>query len=886
MGQNSKLAITVLLTALLLGACSDNKTTEEYISSALVALDRGDVKTAVIDLKNVLRRDANNADGRFLLGKIYLQSGSGVKAEKELLRAYELGNEEAAILLLRAYKIQNKYAEIIEVSKGLNLTESEDWALVEVYKALSLFKLEKEELALQAISNAIEVSADSVYGKLGAAYLATREQKNQEALNIVNDLLSENPNFIDALILKGQLSFSNKDYESAAIAFKQYLDLQPEDLTMKLMLANAYFKGKEIDKSEALIDVVLQIVPNHSFTNQLKGNIRFQKQDFAQGLLFIKKAMQGGNNTISNKVVAGICAFHLKNYEQSYNYLNAVKGDLPMSHLALKLLAITQLKLGYSLEASDTLENFTNLSSGDIELYTAASFELIKQGKTTLAKKLKDKAGSIEFTNPIDIARNGVLQLSLGDTKGINSLESALSLEDNMPEAKMMLAMAYVDNNEPQKAIDLLESWIKKEPGNVESYNVTAVISKQIGEIERLESALIKALELNPANAMSLIYFAKQDMDKGKYDSSKVMLEQLLKSQPENIQALSLFYLLSDKMGNKELGKSKLKKAFENNMTDIKYRILYAKSLILDNKIKEVITLLISANKNEALPNAYWLYLGDSYLANSELGKALETFSLWSKNSPGKAMSWIRASMILEMQKEYSKGLVFINKGLRHSPQDLRLTLLQIHFNIQVNNLGEAQKLINKLPTDIKRLPNVEGFQGKILVNNRMYKSALPKLLISYEYAPTTKNAGLVYTTLTKLHDDEEALSFLQKHIDLHPSDYILRHALADKLSKNNTVLAYKHYNEIFKGNNNNFAVLNNMAWIDYKEGRFDKAKNTIEKALELSPKNPSLLDTAGLVYLSLNNKAEALKYLEKAYSLAPDNKEILLHLKQAKQSQ
>jgi putative PEP-CTERM system TPR-repeat lipoprotein len=885
MNNKLKLIIPVLITTLLTNACSENKTTEEYVNSAIVAMEEGDEKTAAINLKNVLRRDGNNDNARLLLGKVYLQLGSGVNAEKELQKAYELGNTDAAVFLLRAYKIQNKYAEIIKLSSELSLNESEDWALVEVYKALALFKLGNEQLANQAINNAIEVSGDTVYGKLGAAYKATRLQKNSEAISIVSNLLKENPEFIDGLILMGQLAFANQDFNAAADAFSKYLDLQPKDLTMKLMLANAYFKGKEIEKSEVLVDEVLQTVPNHAFTNQLKGNIRFQNQDFVQGFLFINKAMQGGINTINNKVVAGVCAFHLKNYEQSYNYLNAVKGDLPTSHLALKLLAITQLKLGYSLEASDTLENFTNLSSGDIELYTAASFELIKQGKTTLAKKLKDKAGGIEFTKPIDIARNGVLQLSLGDTKGINSLENALSLEDNMPEAKMMLAMAYVDNKEPQKAIDLLESWIKKEPGNVDSYNVTAVISKKIGEIERLESALSKALELNPANAMSLIYFAKQDMDKGKYNSSKVMLNQLLESQPDNIQALSLLYLLSDKMGNRELGKSKLRKAFENNMTDIKYRILYAKSLMLDNKIKEVITLLIPVNRNEELPNAYWLYLGDSYLANSELGKALETFSSWSENSPGKVMSWIRASMILEMQKEYSKGLVFINKGLKYSPQDHRLTLLQIHFNIQVNNLVEAQKLINKLPTDIKRLPNVEGLQGKILVNNRMYKTALPKLLISYEYAPTTKNAGLVYTALTKLHDDEEALSFLQKHIDIHPSHYILRHVLADKLSKNNTVLAYQHYSEIFKGNNNNFAVLNNMAWIDYKEGRFDKAKNTIEKALELAPKNPSLLDTAGLVYLSLNNKPEALKYLEKAYSLAPDNKEIQLHLKQAKES-
>ncbi|NQZ22416.1 MAG: PEP-CTERM system TPR-repeat protein PrsT [Colwellia sp.] len=882
MGNNSKLAIPILMVALLLSACSENKTAEEYVASAVVALDHGDVQTAVINLKNVLRKDANNPQARLLLGKIYLESGSGVNAEKELLKAYELGNREAAILLLRAYKIQNKYDEIIELSTGLSLNESEDWALVEVYKALSFFKLEKEDLANRAINNAIEVSGESAYGKLGAAYLATREQKNNEALTIVDDLLKENPNFIDALILKGQLSFSNKDFESAGIAFRQYLDLQPEDLTMKLMLANAYFKGRSFDKSEILIDEVLQIVPNHAFTNQLKGSIRFQKQDFIKGTLFIEKAIQGGINSISNKVLAGISAFHLKNYEQSYSYLNSVKKDLPKNHLALKLLAIAQLKLGYSSEASNTLDSFSNLTSKDIELYTAASFELLKQGKTTLARNIQNKVANIELSEPMDITRKGFLQLSLGDIDGIGSLEKALSIDESIPEAKMMLAMAYVDNNEPNKAMNLLNDWIMKEPTNVEPYNLMAVISNKINDKSRLESSLTKALELDELNPMSLLYFAEKDMNNDRFTEAEDKLLRLLEDKPNHIQALSSFYLLSDKMGNREPAKIKIKDAYERNVSDINYRLLQAKSLMIDSNAQGVITLLAAVNNDEPLPNMYWVSLGDSYLALGELDKGIEVFTKWSKVSPENSTSWIRASMILEIKKDYTKGLLFINRGLKAIPEDLRLALLQIHFNIQVNDLDESQVLIDKLHPKVQELPSVQGLQGKVWANRKMYDIALPKLLVSYENSPITKNAGLVYIVYNNLNMEEDATLFLQEHIKNHPTDHILRHILADKLSKNDDALAYQHYSAIYEQNNKNHAVLNNMAWLDYKNGHYEKAKNTIEKALELSPNNPNILDTAGIILLALGEKSDALKYLEKALLYAPDNADIKKHLKDA----
>jgi putative PEP-CTERM system TPR-repeat lipoprotein len=882
MVNNSKLAIPILMIALSLGACSENKTAEEYVSSAVVALEHGDIKTAIINLKNVLRSDANNSEARFLLGKIYLESGSAVNAEKELLRAYELGNEEAAILLLRAYKIQNKYSEIIELSAGLSLTESEDWALVEVYKALSLFKLDKEEQGNRAINNAIEVSGDSAYGKLGAAYLATREQKNNEALTIIDTLLKENPNFIDALILKGQLSFSNKDFESAGIAFKQYLDLQPEDLTMKLMLANAYLKGRKIDQSELLIDEVLKVVPNHAFTNQLKGSILFQKQNFIKSTLFIEKAIQGGINSISNKVLAGVNAFHLKHYEQSYSYLNSVKNELPKNHLALKLLAIAQLKLGYSSEASSTLEQFSDLSAKDIELYTVASFELLKQGKTTLARNMQNKVTNVEVSEPMDIARKGVLQLSLDDIEGIGTLEEALKIDDSMPEAKMMLAMAYVDNNEPNKAMSLLDDWILKEPTNVEPYNLMAIISNKIGDTSRLENSLTKALELDEVNPMSLLYFAEKDMNNDQLKNAEAKLLRLLEDRPNHIQALSSFYLLSDKMGNREPAKVKIKNAYERNNSNINYRLLYAKSLMIDKDVEGVISLLEPVNNDEPLPNMYWISLGDSYLALGELDKGIEIFTKWSKVSPKNSTSWIRASMLLEIKKDYTNGLLFINRGLKVIPQDLRLALLQIHFNIQLNDLNESQILLDNLHSKFQELPSVQGLQGKIWANRKMYGKALPKLLVSYENSPIAKNAGLVYIVYNNLNMEEEAILFLQEHINNHPTDYILRHILADKLSKKDDKLAYQHYSAIYENNNKNHAVLNNMAWLDYKNGHYEKAKSTIQKALELSPNNPSILDTAGIIFLALGEKPSALKYLEKASSLAPDDADIQKHLKDA----
>src|SRR5581483_7069111 len=59
---------------------------------------------------------------------------------------------------------------------------------------------------------------------------------------------------------------------------------------------------------------------------------------------------------------------------------------------------------------------------------------------------------------------------------------------------------------------------------------------------------------------------------------------------------------------------------------------------------------------------------------------------------------------------------------------------------------------------------------------------------------------------------------------------------------------------------------------------RYAEAKQYVEKALELSPDDPFILDSVGWVYYKMGNQKEALDYLERAFKRRPDP-EIAAHL-------
>ncbi|MGI5057692.1 tetratricopeptide repeat protein [Treponema pectinovorum] len=78
-----------------------------------------------------------------------------------------------------------------------------------------------------------------------------------------------------------------------------------------------------------------------------------------------------------------------------------------------------------------------------------------------------------------------------------------------------------------------------------------------------------------------------------------------------------------------------------------------------------------------------------------------------------------------------------------------------------------------------------------------------------------------------------------------------------------------------------NVTALNGMGYVlACEEKDLTKALSYCKKALDRQPNSAACLDSAGWIYFKLGLKEDAQKYLLQAYSLKPQNEEILEHLK------
>src|SRR3982750_4177532 len=101
--------------AALVAGCKD-QSPQAMVQSAKEYIAKQDPKAAIVQLKTALQKNEDNAEARFLLGKVYLDSEEVLAAEKELTKAAELGypREQVDPLLAEALVAKGEYKRVIE----------------------------------------------------------------------------------------------------------------------------------------------------------------------------------------------------------------------------------------------------------------------------------------------------------------------------------------------------------------------------------------------------------------------------------------------------------------------------------------------------------------------------------------------------------------------------------------------------------------------------------------------------------------------------------------------------------------------------------------------------------------------------------------------------
>lgn len=327
-----KVGAFLTLTALALGACEEQGS-DDFFQKALEHRKNGEIAASIIELKNALQADPDNAEARLLLGTVDLEVGDLAGAEKELGRARDLGIAGDRLVgpLVELWLAQGAYGRILEELPALRQPGGAADAgllLAEGKAHQGLGRLAEAQRAYRAT---LALEPESLPALYGLAWTARQLGDVETARSAIAEALRLQPRNVDAIALKADLEAAAGNLGAAAAGYRDLLEVRPDHLEARVNLAGILFAEGDYRAAIAALDPVLAAVPSHGNANYLRAAIAVEQEDYETAKRHSERVTLTKPDHVPSLLIAASSNYALGLLEQAERYAVRVL-DLSPGH--------------------------------------------------------------------------------------------------------------------------------------------------------------------------------------------------------------------------------------------------------------------------------------------------------------------------------------------------------------------------------------------------------------------------------------------------------------------------------------------------------------------------------------------------------------------------
>ncbi len=873
------LKASLLVATLGLSACGDEKSDADYLASAKNYLNNGDVQSASIELKNSLQQNPSNSEARYLLGTLYLKQQQGAQAEKEFNRAAENGYPKSALVdeLAQAYYYQFKYDDLLNTTIQQEALSPEEKSQVLFLRGMANLSLQRKQDAEADLAESAKANTGGKFSLLSNAYLDAVDEKLDSAMLTTLKVLESSPDFAEGNILAGKLSFTQKDIEKAVQFQAKAIESEPNRLQLYIDMARYQTAAKNFDEADKNIDVVLKVAPNHLPSNLIKASLAIQNKNWEKAREHADKALAVSEINKQAKLLSGMANFYLENWELSREKLKAVAPFLGDQHIAKRMLAYTEFKLGYAQNADDILNSIGSTEKQDSALLSQFGTKLVQQGNIEEALKLYGKASEI---NPEDAGiktRLGFLKLQQNNLEGVADLESVIATDEDDQWARSGLVRFHVSQKNYDEAEKVAREFINAKPELSDGYLLTASVFAAQEKFAEALTFLNQGLSKLPTDIKLLIDRAKILSIQGNQKVAQETLDQALAQAPYDKNVLMANYRLGKDLSERKSALEQIEKAAQANPEDDSYKMLYALALMDQRDIEGAYQQLSAVSPESSVYSRAQMALGNIAARQNKLEAALSHFDEVLSQDKTLKMAY-QAKVVTQAKMGKQKdALETIEQALNLFPGDQNLQLKEVELLLNQNQINQAEKKAKRYSITHGESHILETILGRHYIKGTETQRALTHLAKAHELNPSTFTVINLAQAHTKSGKKNLALETINDWIKSNPNDHAAQMYLANIQLNTDHSSAIKQYRSLLEKNPNNLVALNNLAWALGEQGELAQALTFAEKAFQLRAV-PPVIDTYAYLLFQNGEHDKALPLLKQAHEQAKNEPSIAYH--------
>ncbi len=891
--KGSRATAAVWVVALLLSVSgtlvfASPEKASAYYESALKLFEKEDTKGAIIQLKNTLKEDGKLLAAHVLLGKALFKDGQLKAAEAAFEEAIKQGvnRGEVAVPMGRVYLALGSHALVLERIQATDLPPG----------------LKAEVLALRGIAYAET-------GNFRAAERSFEEARSADPKSPI-PLIAEVP----VLLSQGQV-------ERARTLSLRVIELAPDDANAWNMRASALHAGFDLKGALTAYDKALALQPRHVDARVARAALLVdlkREDDSARDLQFLKKeslndprasyleallasrkrdsqAVTASLNEVAKLVDAlppawlagreqllmvGALSHHgLRNFEKAREYLEIVVGRNAANLGARKLLASVHLERKDYSRAQPMLETLQKAMPDDPQVQYMLGSTYLAQRRyvqaSDLLERAASRAGSAEMSRSLGFSQLGLGQVERGQT----SLEKALAANPADFQAASALAMLYLRQGQSQKGLQTAEAMARRDPANLAAISFLASVKSATGDKNGARAIYSEVLAKDPAYRSAALNLARMDAAEGKFDDARSRLSNLLAKRSGDPELLYELGLLEQRARRPVEAIRHLKAADAAQRRDTRPGVALVDLYLSQRDPDQALELASELVSKYPDSMSAQMALGRSYMAKGDMGKARTVFQAMTRKADFDPEMQVAIGRMQLASGNPDGALYNVQKALQGRPDDPGAMALNVDVEERRGSAAKADAALKALTARYPNLPltlltagNLAAARGQHAVALVAYQSALAR-------DESTPNVLNVARAFVGMGDHAKASAFIAPYAKKHPEDLALMRALAETQFQAGQLAAAKQtFAKALTVEPDHAATLNNFANLLQKLGDPD-ARVQAEKALKLSPNNPSYADTLGWILVQQGQLDAGLRYLREARLRSPGNGAIRYHL-------
>ncbi|MET0081746.1 MAG: XrtA/PEP-CTERM system TPR-repeat protein PrsT [Sedimenticola sp.] len=866
----------VLITALLVGCDGVGGSSDsEHVLKAKEFYVQDKLKAATIELKNALTKNESNLQARMLLAEIYLETGNYYAAEKELLRAGDLGISDHVIVpyLARSYVSQGKNSEVLELRLPDTASESAR-SMYHAARGYALLAKADYAAAEKEILRSIHLDGQSVYALSAKAILMARRDDLDSAYSLLDKVNEIDPEYGLAWSYRGDLQRNEGEKGKALESYTQAIKHLANNRFEILKRALLNIEMGQYESAQEDVDRLSARESNSPGVLYAQGLIHIHHGRLSDALNSLEQAILRSKDFIQASYQLGAVHFQAGNMEQAAKTLSPLAyGAGPTAFHAGKLLATIRLRQGDPVSSEELIRPLVSKKPEDIELLNILSSALLGQGRIDEAVDVLQKIAAVEPDSAQAKINLGVGLIKGGQVEaGYKALEDAIDLNPESSQADFLLIYSKLQNQELDKAQQAAEAFAKRQADNPQAQNLLGATYLDKGMRPQARDAFLRARELsagNPTAAHNLALLAKADGDSEK---AKSYYEEVLAKYENHSPTLLRLAVLHGELGEHAIMMNKLEKAVDANPSGWRPRVILAGELLKERKPERAYSVLGDIIENQKNNPTVISIAGRIQLALQDYSSAKESLLLWTKLQPESAEAYYLLSRVYSRLNKPKRLRDMLLKAVDLDPQNLP-------YNIALTRTylldGEIDEVTNRL-AELKKLapsnPDVLSLEANLLAKSGKNGEALSIYKKIFDDRQDTSSLLVLAAFQRSVDDSAGAINLLEGWLKVHPDDVPAILVLAELYQESNrSDEVVEQYRKVLEQAKGNLLALNNLAW-HLRESNPEQALSFAKQAESIAPDSAAIMDTLAEIMLAKGELERAERFNQKSLDKTPNN--------------